>query len=89
MVLFTVSINDCHAGYCNSDGDGIADSVDAFPTNPSMDSWTSILISLAVISVIVVAGIFLFKRSRDPEILGQEEWVSEKPLEAPSSLDWD
>jgi hypothetical protein len=73
----------------DSDGDGVADSVDAFPTNPGMDSWTGVLISLVVISVIVVGGIFLLKRSRAPEILDKEEWASEKPLDAPSSLDWD
>jgi hypothetical protein len=73
----------------DSDGDGVADSVDAFPTNPGMDSWTGVLVSLFVISIIVVGGIFFLKRSRVPELSEKEELFSEKPLEAPSSLDWD
>ena len=72
----------------DSDGDGIADSADAFPNNPSLDSWTGVIISLFVITAIVLVGIFLFKKSRPPEIKN-EVWASEKPLEAPSMLDWD
>ena len=72
----------------DSDGDGVADSVDAFPNNPSLDSWTGVIISLVIITVIVFAGLFLFKKARPPEIK-QDEWVAEKPLEAPSMLDWD
>lgn len=73
----------------DSDGDGVADSVDAFPTNPGMDSWTGVLVSLFIISIIVVGGIFFLKRSRNPELLEKQELFSDKPLEAPSSLDWD
>ena len=73
----------------DSDGDGVADSADAFPTNPSLDSWTGIIISLSVVIVIVLAGLFLLKRSREPELVKHEEWSSEKPLEAPSMRDWD
>ena len=72
----------------DSDGDGVADSVDAFPNNPSLDSWTGVIISLVIITVIVFVGLFLFKKARPPEIK-QDEWVAEKPLEAPSMLDWD
>lgn len=72
----------------DSDGDGVADSVDAFPTNPNMDSWTGIIVSLSIISLIVV-GLVLFIKFRKPAASKQEEWDLDKPLEAPSMLDWD
>ena len=72
----------------DSDGDGVADSVDAFPTNPNMDSWTGIIVSLSIISLIVV-GLVLFIKFRKPAVSKQEEWDLDKPLEAPSMLDWD
>jgi len=73
----------------DSDGDGVADSVDAFPNNPSLESWFGVLTSLFVITGIVIAGIFLFKRSRNPDLPPHEEIPPEKPLEAPSTFDWD
>jgi hypothetical protein len=54
-----------------------------------MDSWTGVLVSFFIISIVVIGGIFFLKRSRGPELLEKEELFSEKPLEAPSSLDWD
>ena len=73
----------------DSDGDGVADSVDAFPNNPGMDSWVGIIVSLAIISGIVAVGLFLFKKSRNPETLSGLNSVSDAPLEAPSLPDWD
>ena len=68
-------------------GDGVADSADAFPNNPSLDSWTGVIVSLVVITAIVLIGIFLFKRSRPPEN-NAEGWDSEKPLQAPDMSNW-
>ena len=73
----------------DSDGDGVADSVDAFPNNPGMDSWLGIIVSLAIISGIVAVGLFLFKKSRNPETLSGLNSVPDAPLEAPSLPDWD
>lgn len=72
----------------DSDGDGVADSVDAFPNNPSMDSWFGIILSLSIVTVLVAIGLFYFKKSR-VEDTAVEQWDSERPLEAPSMLDWD
>ena len=73
----------------DSDGDGVADSADAFPANPSMDSWFGVIVSLLIITSLALGGLFLFKRSRESEIVNQDEWSVEKPLEAPSMHDWD
>ena len=71
----------------DSDGDGIADSADAFPNNAGMDSWTGIIVSLSTISVLVVAGLIYVKRFKK-EGQTEDEWTSERPLEAPDSIDW-
>ena len=73
----------------DSDGDGVADSVDAFPNNSNLDSWTGVIFSLVVITAIALLGLFLFKRSRSVDLTSQEDVPSEKPLEAPSTFDWD
>ena len=73
----------------DSDGDGVADSVDAFPTNSGLDSWTGIITSLAIISLITVAALVAFKKSKKPEFLNDAQIASEVPLEAPSMGDWD
>ena len=52
----------------DSDGDGIADSVDAFPNNANLDSWTGIIVSLVIISVIVIVGIILFRKSKKSDV---------------------
>ena len=72
----------------DSDGDGVADSADAFPNNPSLDSWFGIILSLSIVTVLVAIGLFYFKKSR-VEDTAVEQWDSERPLEAPSMLDWD
>jgi hypothetical protein len=71
----------------DSDGDGVADSADAFPNNAGMDSWTGIIVSLSIISILVVAGLIYFKRSRK-ETQTEDDWISERPLEAPDLIDW-
>ena len=71
----------------DSDGDGVADSADAFPNNAGMDSWTGIIVSLSIISILVVAGLLYFKRSKK-EGQTEDDWVSERPLEAPDLIDW-
>ena len=49
---------------------------------------TGIIVSLVIISVIVVVGIILFRRSKKPDV-PNEIMPLERPLEAPSMLDWD
>ena len=49
---------------------------------------TGIIVGLVIISVIVVVGIILFRRSKKPDV-SNEIMPLERPLEAPSMLDWD
>ena len=72
----------------DSDGDGVADSVDAFPSNPSMDSWGMIIFNMILITGIVAVIIFLFVRSKQPPAM-PELWSPETPIEAPSFDAWD
>jgi len=69
-------------------GNGVADSVDAFPSNPSMDSWISVILSLIIISGLVALGLFFFYRSKKPSS-SQELWESDMPIQAPSFDEWD
>ena len=70
----------------DSDGDGVADSVDSFPNNGAMDSWTGVIISLVVITLLVFAGLIYLKKSRvnPPK---EDDW-GDRPLEAPIAPDW-
>ena len=56
---------------------------------PELFSWVGIIVSLAIISGIVAVGLFLFKKSRNPETLSGLNSVPDAPLEAPSLPDWD
>ena len=82
-------IRDSPSRIRDSDGDGVADSVDAFPNNPGMDSWLGIIVSLVIISGIAAVGLFLFNKSRKPESLIGLNSEPDAPLEAPSLPDWD
>ena len=71
----------------DTDGDGIADSVDAFPNNASLDSWTGIIVSISLITLLVVGLIVYLNKSKRIE-KEHIESRSERPTEAPNSMDW-
>ena len=71
----------------DSDGDGVADSMDAFPNDPNRDSWTGIIVGLCVILTLVIVVIFYFKKPKKEENI-EQEWDSERPIEAPDSVEW-
>jgi hypothetical protein len=54
-----------------------------------MDSWFGVIVSLVIISVIAIGGLFLFKKYRPPELLKDAHLGSEMPIEPPSVHDWD
>jgi len=66
------------------DGDGVADSADSFPDDPNRDSWTSTVISMMVIIAIVLVGLVVLKRSKEPPEPKELDWGENTPMEAPS-----
>ena len=71
----------------DSDGDGVADSMDAFPNDPNRDSWTGIIVGLCVILTLTIAVIFYFKKPKKEENI-EQEWDSERPMVAPDLVEW-
>ena len=71
----------------DSDGDGVADSEDSYPNNAGMSSWVGPFVSLVIFGGIIAVGIFYLKKI-NKKTSSEEEWPTERPLEAPSFADW-
>ena len=65
----------------------MADSEDSFPNNAGMSSWVGPFVSL-VIFVGIIAVVIIYLKKISSKSSPEEEWLTERPLEAPSFVDW-